>query len=70
MTEVDHSATSSYQRSDLDLPGPKYESSPTSQLPKGPTFTALASGGVHTVGDLLFGEAGHINVTRMSASCQ
>jgi len=38
----------SYERSGLDLPDPKYDSSPTSKLLKGPTFQALVSGGVHT----------------------
>src|SRR5208337_506524 len=40
--------SSRYERFDLDLPGPKYESSPTNHLLKGQTFKALASGGVHT----------------------
>jgi len=63
---VDHwRSIKRYRRSDLDLPGlpgPDDESSPTNQLPTGPTFKALASGGVHTPWwDLLFGEAGRIN---------
>jgi hypothetical protein len=55
MVEADHPATSAPA---IDLPGPKYETSPSIQLPEGPMFKALASRGVHTVWDLLFGEAG------------
>src|SRR5271166_3453994 len=56
--------SASYQRSDLELPGPRCESSPTNQLLKGPTLKALASGGVRlNWRKLRFGEAGHTDAS-------
>jgi len=62
-----------YRRSDLNLPGLDDESSPhTNQLPKGSTFRALASGGVHqpVVGTCSSGRRDVFIPTPMSASCQ
>ncbi len=70
MVEDEHSATSSYQRSDLDLPGPKYDSSLTSKFLKGPTFKALASGGVHRGGTCSSGRRDALICSQISASCQ
>jgi hypothetical protein len=56
IVEDDHSNS---ERSDLELPGPKHELSPDKPIAKGPTFIALASGGVRlNWRELRFGEAG------------